>query len=108
MCFANDLRFPVHRSKSVMEFAIRHKENIVFLYWPKSFGDVMPVETVWCQILNEFNKENVKATNEDSLWREVSMMWRKVCTEEYVNQLLQQIPLKLQKVVQCGGSTYVD
>jgi len=48
-----------------MEFATGHKENIVFLYWPKFFGDVMPVETVWCQILNEFNKENVKATNED-------------------------------------------
>jgi len=100
-------RYPVHRSKSVMQFVAETK-NILFVDWPKYFGDLMPVETVWMQMSNNFATENLKATNEESLWREVSTMWEKVCTDDFIDQLFQDFPMKLKKIEQFGGLSYVD
>lgn len=71
-----------------MTFVVEHEGTIVILDWPKSFGDVMPVETVWLKMITKFTHENVTATRKEGLWREVSMMWQKVCHVEYVHQLI--------------------
>jgi len=78
------------------------------LEWPKSFGDIMPLETVWLEMMNQFTKAGVTTNTEEGLWREVSGMWQKVCHVEYVHKLISQIPLKLKNVNDCHGSKYVD
>ena len=82
--------------------------KISILEWPKSFGDLMPLETIWLEMSNEFTKAGVTTNTEEGLWKEVSFMWQKVCHVEYVNKLILQIPLKLKKVIDCHGSKYVD
>ncbi|KAK4007445.1 hypothetical protein OUZ56_012602 [Daphnia magna] len=57
--------FPVHRSKAVMTFVVEHEGKIVILDWPKSFGDVMPVQTVWLKMITKFTHENVMATRKE-------------------------------------------
>nr|CAH0101052.1 unnamed protein product [Daphnia galeata] len=84
--------YPVHRSKSVNEFLAEHKGNILLLT---------------DQILL-FTEDNVTASSLGGLEREITSMWSKVCTPEFIKQLFKQIPIKLQKVVTNRGSQYVD
>ena len=78
------------------------------LDWPKSFGDVMPLEIVWKKMGDEFSKGNIKATDEKSLWREIELMWQTLCKDVFIVQLIKDIPSKLSKIKQCGGVYYDD
>ena len=88
-------------------FVTEHKHQIVLRNWPKSFGDVMPLETVWKKMDDEFSRSNIKATDDDSLWREISAMWHTLCNENFIIELIQDIPSKLQKI-ELSGAMYVD
>ncbi len=101
-------RYPVHRSKSVNEFLAEHKGNIFVVDWPKSFGDNMPLEQLWLEMSIKFTEDNVTASSLGDLEREITSMWSKVCTPEFIKQLFKQIPINLQKVVTNRGSQYVD
>nr|CAH0103873.1 unnamed protein product [Daphnia galeata] len=101
-------KFQVQRSKSVMKCVADLNGKISILEWPKSFGDLMPLDTIWLKMSNEFTKAGVTTNTEEGLWKEVSFMWQKVCHVEYVHKLILQIPLKLKKVIDCHGSKYVD
>jgi hypothetical protein len=35
-------------------------------------------------------------------------MWHKLCNDDFVIQVIQDIPCKLRKIEQCGGISYVD
>ncbi|KAK4030948.1 hypothetical protein OUZ56_024375 [Daphnia magna] len=96
-------RYPVHRSKSVNEFLEEHKRNIFVVDWPNSFGDIMPLEQLWLEMSIKFTEENVKAGSLCGLEREITSMWSKVCTDEFIKQLFQEIPVKLQRVVTNRG-----
>ncbi|KAK4009295.1 hypothetical protein OUZ56_018411 [Daphnia magna] len=100
--------YPVHRSQSVNEFLAEHKRNIFVVDLPKSFGDIMPLEQLWLEISIKFTEENVKASSMCGLKREITSMWSKVCTDEFIKQLFEEIPVKLQQVVTNRGSQYVD
>ena len=73
-------RYPVHRSKSVNEFLAEHKGNIFVVDWPKSFGDIMPLEQLWLEMSIKFTEDNVTASSLGDLEREITSMWSKVCT----------------------------
>lgn len=74
-------RFPVHRRRSVIDFVSKHNDKIVMLDWPKPFGDFMPLEIVWMKMGDEFSKGNIKSTDEESLWREIKLMWQTLCKD---------------------------
>ena len=67
-----------------MDFITKHLDEIVLLDWPKSFGDVMPLESIWLKMGDKFSKGNIKAADEDSLWREISLMWHKLCKDDFI------------------------
>ena len=85
-----------------------HNEDVAVVDWPKCFGDIMPLETVWMKIAHEFDVQNITARSEDALWNQISLMWNNTCTEDFCNQLIKNIPVKLQKVVDCDGAKYVE
>jgi hypothetical protein len=85
-----------------------HKRSIIVVDWPKSFGDIMPLEQLWLEMSLKFTEENVKASSLGSLEREITSMWSKVCTAEFIEQLFNQIPVKLQQVLNNRGSQCVD
>ncbi|EFX68916.1 hypothetical protein DAPPUDRAFT_114148 [Daphnia pulex] len=63
--------FPVHRSKAVNEFLGEHKSSIFVVDWPKSFGDIMPLEQLWLEMSLKFTEENAKLALW-AVWREKS------------------------------------
>lgn len=61
--------FPVHTAKSVKDFISCNRIPWpAFEAWPKKSGDLMPLETVWKQIVSKVNGKLV--FNEDDLWSE--------------------------------------
>lgn len=60
-------RFPVHRNKKVMDFISKNLDDIVVLDWPKSFGDVMPLERILMEMGEEFPKGKMKAADKESV-----------------------------------------
>jgi hypothetical protein len=67
----------------------------------------MPLEAVWLQIMAGLTAGNVKANNSNTLWREVSVMWQKVCSDVFLKKQLEEIPSKLNNIVS-DGLTYFD
>jgi hypothetical protein len=43
----------------------------------------MPLERIWMEMGEEFSKGNMKAADEESLWRAISLMWQKLCNDDY-------------------------
>ena len=82
-------------------FVSEHKHKIVLRNWPKSFGDVMPLETVWKKMGDEFSRSNIKATDDDSLWRKL-LQCGTLCAN-FIIELIQDVPSKLQKIEQSGA-----
>ena len=68
----------------------------------------MPLARIWTEMGEEFSKGNKKAADEESLWRAISLMGHKMCNDDFVIQVIQEIPSKLRKFLQCGGISYVD
>ncbi|KZR99138.1 Uncharacterized protein APZ42_005116 [Daphnia magna] len=59
---------------------------------PSRFCDVVPLERDWMEMGEEFSKGNIKAADEESLWRAISLLWHKLCNDDFVIQLIQDIP----------------
>lgn len=91
-----------------MDFISKNLDDIVVLDWPKSFGDVMPLERILMEMGEEFPKGKMKAADKESVWGAISLMWHKLCNDDFVIQVIQDIPCKLRKIEQCGGISYVD
>ncbi|EFX75828.1 hypothetical protein DAPPUDRAFT_322893 [Daphnia pulex] len=49
--------FPVHYSTAMKKYYSEHKNALILLDWPRCFGDVMPVESLWKQMLNELTEK---------------------------------------------------
>lgn len=84
-----------------------HKNWLILLDWPRCFGDVMPVESLWKEMLNQLTEKNVKVFSEQRLWEEIFKVWQKVCTEDFVQRRLNDISVSLERVVKKNGD-YVD
>jgi hypothetical protein len=54
-----------------------HKNALILLDWPRCFGDVMPVESLWKQMLNNLTENKIKVFSENKLWEEIYKVWHK-------------------------------
>lgn len=50
-----------------MDFISKNLDDIVVLDWPKSFGDVMPLERILMEMGEEFPKGKMKAADKESV-----------------------------------------
>ena len=83
-----------------------HKDQLTLLDWPRCFGDIMPVEPLWMEMLTELTENEIKVFTEESLWEHIFKAWQKVCTQDFVQRVTNiEGPLK-QLLVKRGE--YVD
>jgi hypothetical protein len=100
-------RFPVHYSTAMKKYYGEHKNALILLDWPRCFGDVMPVESLWKQMLDELTENKIKVVSENKLWEEIHKVWHKICTADFVLRRLNHISVSLEQVVNNQGA-YVD
>ena len=55
--------FPVHTARSVKQF-LESNSVTVLQDWPRKSGDIMPLETVWLDIIERLTESNIVAFNE--------------------------------------------
>ncbi len=71
----------------------------VFASWPPASGDLMPTETVFADILEEFNEHEIRVHTEKSLWEEINKAFVALTEKgDYVKSLISKIPPNLCKV----------
>lgn len=59
----------------------------------------MPMESVWADILKDFQEREIRVHSEKDLWKEIESSFVALTTkEDYVKNLISGIPLKLQNV----------
>lgn len=101
MMFVHDY-YPVHTSNAVQSW-LRSKENIVLHEWPRSFGDVLPIECVWKLMIEKMSERQVRILSNEDLWREIQTTWSLVTTDDYVVESIENIPNQLQAIVNNNG-----
>lgn len=94
-------RYPVHYAAATRKWLEDNRRDIEVLKWPGSFGDVMPMETIWRDLLEILNNRSV--TDSNSLWSEIVDSWEVLLTDDYVTQLTTKVPRLLQNIIDnCG------
>ena len=78
----------------------------VFDSWPAASGDLLPIDTVFADILKEFQAKQVRVHSEKDLYKEVEKSFRSLTTKEnYVNSLISKIPFQLNQIVLKRGES---
>ncbi len=67
--------FSVHHSAAMKKYYNEHKDQLTLLDWPRCFGDIMPVEALWMEMLTELTENEIKVFTEQSLWQQI--LWRR-------------------------------
>jgi hypothetical protein len=103
MKFVHD-KYPVHTSRYVQQWFKDNKEKIQKLPWHGDFGDVMPLEKVWQEILEMINKREIKIRSKDMLWQSINNCWNKLFEEQFfVGGCIYRIPLLLKNINENHG-----
>lgn len=92
--------FPVHTAKSVSEFITRSGMKVME-DWPRKSGDLMPLETVYRQMIKKLSGTLV--FNEHDLWCELHKCWNVMDREAYLIETIYTLPKRLVKVVKAEG-----
>lgn len=87
---------PVHGARVVKQW-LRDRDFINVLPWPKNFGFVMPMESLWSDMLVKLEGISVSSTEE--LWEIVSSCFVDLCTNDYLKKLSDQIPHELNNLL---------
>ncbi len=78
----------------------------VFDSWPPASGDLLPIDTVFADILKEFQSKQVFVHSEKDLYKEVEKSFLSLTTKEnYVNSLISRIPFQLNQIVLKRGES---
>ena len=78
----------------------------VFSNWPPASGDLMPIETVFVDILKEFNEHETRVHSEKALWEEIQISFAALTEKkDYVKLLLSEIPSNLRKIELSNGES---
>jgi hypothetical protein len=78
----------------------------VFDSWPPASGDLLPIDTVFADILKEFQAKQVRVHSEKDLYKEVEKYFLTLTTiENYVNSLISKIPFPLNQIVLKRGES---
>ncbi|KAK4037557.1 hypothetical protein OUZ56_029589 [Daphnia magna] len=95
--------FPVHTSLTIKQF-ISSKSIYVLCDWPKQSGDLMLLENVWIHMAQTFKDRDIVAFDTDSLWIELSALWKKLCVDGYFSDVIQGMPQRLREVIVKDGN----
>jgi len=92
--------YPVHSARSVRHWIDEHpKFNIIHV--PKMSGDLNLMWDVWGKIA-EFAKSH-KVNTIETLCSVVSLGWRSIVTEEFIDGLIKMMPYRLHAVIAAQG-----
>ncbi|KAI9565165.1 hypothetical protein GHT06_008941 [Daphnia sinensis] len=83
---------------------ISSKSIYVLCDWPKQSGDLMPLENVWIHMAQTFKDRDIVAFDTDSLWIELSALWKKLCVDGYFSDVIQGMPQRLREVIVKDGN----
>ena len=97
-------RYPVHHAATIKKWIQDNQSKIEMVPWPAAFGDVMPLERIWEDLLKMLNEPLREMKNTNQLWREIETSWPMLLTNDYVNNLLTSIPTLLQKIIDNDGN----
>lgn len=100
--FVHD-RYPVHYAAAITNWFQRHQAEIHEMPWPASFGDVMPMETIWSEIVMRMQESSVTVTDADDMWNQFSSEWVSLLTEDYIQNLIEVIPARLRQIIDHDG-----
>lgn len=93
---------PVNRSRSVALWFDQHPQFNV-LPWPRCFGDVNPIEAMWCHLQNRLLKTY---DNSIDLCADLYVEFDEMTScESYRNSMVDDMPKKLQKVIDRNGDS---
>ena len=98
--FVHD-HFPVHHARAVIDWL--NKNSITVMDCPKLSGDIMPLEEIWKNVVQELNAQTAIVSNTEQMWAELSEIWPSLCTNSYVNDLIDEIPRKLEMIIKNDG-----
>lgn len=92
-------RYPVHHARAVVEWFSKHDEKIELLPWLGSFGDIMPLEKTWDDLIKRIQKQPEVIVSHDQLWNVVEQEWANCFDNQYVKDLVSHIPKKLRAII---------
>ncbi|XP_032782531.1 uncharacterized protein LOC116920518 [Daphnia magna] len=97
-------KYPVHNSTKVKSWLAGQQRMSVFSYWPPASGDLMPIETVFLDILKEFDEHETRVHSVKALWEEIQNAFAAVTEkEDYVKNLISKIFPNLRKIAESNG-----
>lgn len=91
----------MHTSSETKNWFAQHPEVCV-LQWPPRSPDLSPIENMWAQLLQ--NWPNRTFSNRQMLLNEVSTRWDALRGTEYITNLYNSMPRRLQQVLDRNGN----
>lgn len=64
----------------------------------------MPLENVWIHMAQTFKDRDIVAFDTDSLWIELSALWKKLSVDGYFSDVIQGMPQRLREVIVQDGN----
>ena len=94
---------PVHRAHTVKNY--KDQNEVTSIEWPAQSPDLNIMENIWLYMKRERQKSAVViATKNDLiLLREIQSVWRDIGTLDYIRNLYQSIPDRLECVIKMKG-----
>ncbi len=97
--------FPVHSAKSVKEFIASNGMKVIE-DWPRKSGDLMPLETIWRQILSKLSGTLV--FDENNLWRVLRECWDDMDRDGLLFDSINALPKRFRQVLKDDGDWVKD
>lgn len=98
MIFVHD-NAPIHTASYTRDWFT--KKNIECLEWPSKSPDLNIIENVWGRIKDHLN--NTIFDDCDDLWDEIKRVWSKEISTDYISNLYQSLPRRMQAVLDVNG-----
>ena len=77
-------RYIVHHARAAVDWFENHGEKIEILPLPGSFGDIMPLEKTWNDIIKHLRDGSKIIEKQDQLWNEIENIWNDKFDNKYV------------------------
>lgn len=99
---------PVHKARIVREWLECQPEFSV-VNWPSNFGDVMPFERLWRDLLSNLANKDTRVHNNLELWQAIEQEFLEISADHvYLNQLVYPCMCeKLQQIIDADGGSVI-
>ncbi|KZS03786.1 Uncharacterized protein APZ42_033405 [Daphnia magna] len=99
-------KYPVYSSLKVTKWIGDNPRMSVLDSWPPASGDLMPIDSVFSEILTDFDEQEMRVHSEKALYEEIRTTFVSLTEKDgYVKSLISQIPIKLQTIVLKKGDS---